>query len=114
MRRVEIDSGSGFCGGVIRAIGRAEKFLEGGALFYVDRVSAAESMSSSDTVWGMLPMPKADRESDYSGYIAPDATVLCVPVCNSDDRLSGDFIEAFFACSTGYIKYDHIYHGQLP
>lgn len=91
----------------------AEKFLEGGALFYVDRVSAAESMSSSDTVWGMLPMPKADRESDYSGYIAPDATVLCVPVCNSDDRLSGDFIEAFFACSTGYIKYDYIYHYML-
>ena len=34
MRRVEIDSGSGFCGGVIRAIGRAEKFLEGGGPLY--------------------------------------------------------------------------------
>ncbi|MBR4817694.1 MAG: hypothetical protein IKZ72_03535, partial [Bacteroidales bacterium] len=26
--KVEIDSGSGFCGGVIRAIGSAEKFLD--------------------------------------------------------------------------------------
>ena len=26
--KVEIDAGSGFCGGVIRAIGSAEKFLD--------------------------------------------------------------------------------------
>ena len=31
---VEIDSGSGFCGGVIRAIGRAEEFLSGGGRLY--------------------------------------------------------------------------------
>lgn len=30
MLKVEIDSQSGFCAGVIRAIGKAEKFLEGG------------------------------------------------------------------------------------
>ena len=31
---VEIDPGSGFCGGVIRAIGRAEEYLSGGGTLY--------------------------------------------------------------------------------
>ena len=34
MVKVEIDPGSGFCGGVIRAITQAEKFLEGGSTLY--------------------------------------------------------------------------------
>ena len=34
MLKVEIDSGSGFCGGVIRAITRAEEFLSGGDTSY--------------------------------------------------------------------------------
>ena len=34
MVKVEIDSRSGFCGGVIRAIGKAEDFLEGGKTLY--------------------------------------------------------------------------------
>ncbi|MBR1569670.1 MAG: 4-hydroxy-3-methylbut-2-enyl diphosphate reductase [Bacteroidales bacterium] len=34
MLNVEIDPGSGFCGGVIRAITRAEEFLEGGHTLY--------------------------------------------------------------------------------
>lgn len=34
MRKVEIDKQSGFCAGVIRAIGKAEAFLEGGGHLY--------------------------------------------------------------------------------
>lgn len=34
MLKVEIDPGSGFCGGVIRAITRAEEFLSGGGSLY--------------------------------------------------------------------------------
>ena len=34
MVKVEIDPGSGFCGGVIRAITQAEKFLDGGGTLY--------------------------------------------------------------------------------
>lgn len=34
MVKVEIDPGSGFCGGVIRAITRAEEFLKGGGTLY--------------------------------------------------------------------------------
>ena len=58
-------------------------------------------------------MPKHKDAAGYSAYLSDEATVLCVPVCNSDDRLSGDFIEAFNACSTGYLKYDLVYHYML-
>ena len=34
MLKVEIDPGSGFCGGVIRAISRAEEYLDGGGKLY--------------------------------------------------------------------------------
>lgn len=88
-------------------------FLEGNALFYIDTVTAAEKMDSSATVWGMLPMPKADGAESCGAYLSDDAMVFCVPVCNSDDALSGDFIEAYFTSSSGYMKYDMIYHYML-
>ena len=88
-------------------------FSSGGALFYIGTVADAEKISADAGAWGILPMPKHKDAAGYSAYLSDEATVLCVPVCNSDDRLSGDFIESFNACSTGYLKYDLVYHYML-
>lgn len=90
-----------------------ETFLEGGSLFYIDTVAAAETMSTSELAWGVLPFPKYSGEAEYKTYISPEATVLCIPVGAADDRSSGDFIEALCAASEGYIKYDYIYYNML-
>ena len=64
MRKVEIDRGSGFCGGVIRAIGRAEKFLEGGGPLYslgaiVHNEAELERLGSK----GLVTVEKSDIET---------------------------------------------------
>lgn len=88
-------------------------FLSGKSLFYIDTLLTAEDMADSSLVWGMLPMPKYNEESEYSTYISDDAVVLCIPKYAADNRLSGDFIQAFNAVSTEYIKYDFLYHNML-
>lgn len=88
-------------------------FLSGGSLFYIDTLLAAEKMADSPLVWGMLPMPKYNEEYEYGAYISEDAVVLCVPNYAADNRMSGDFIEAFCAASSEYIKYDFLYHNML-
>ena len=90
-----------------------DTFTAGGALFYIDTVSAAENMADSSLVWGMLPFPKYGEDYEYGTYISDDAVVLCIPEYAADDRMSGDFIEALFASSSKYIKYDYLYHNML-
>ena len=107
-----------------------EEFLSGKALFYIDTLFAADEsdpeetetvnveeekkkMMNSELVWGMLPFPKYNKETEYGTYISEDAVVLCVPTYASDDRLSGDLMEAFLASSIDYIKYNYIYHSML-
>ena len=90
-----------------------EEFLSGKSLFYIDTLLAAEDMASSALVWSMLPMPKYNEEYEYSTYISDDAVVLCIPKYAADNRMSGDFIKAFFAASSEYIKYDFLYHNML-
>ena len=91
----------------------AARFSEGETPFFIGTVADAEKLPEDAGAWGMLPMPKYGAGAEYSAYLSEDATVLCVPACNSDDRLSGDFIEAFNACSESYMKYDQLYHYML-
>jgi ABC-type glycerol-3-phosphate transport system substrate-binding protein len=88
----------------------AGEFLSGEALFLIDTLNAAEDMSASELVWGMLPSPKLDEESEYTSYAKDDAVVLCIPKYQGDLELSGDFIEALCASSYKYIKYKYLYH----
>ena len=85
-------------------------FLKGEALFFIGTLNAAEAMSSSELVWGLLPSPKLGEGSDYSSYLKHDAAVLCIPKYQGDLELSGDFIEALFASSYKYMKYDYLYY----
>ncbi|MBQ7699286.1 MAG: extracellular solute-binding protein [Clostridia bacterium] len=91
----------------------ADTFTAGGVLFCIDTVFAAEEMADSSVVWGMLPFPKYNKDGEYGSYISDDAVVLCIPEYAADDRMSGDLIEALFASSTEYIKYDFLYHNML-
>lgn len=90
-----------------------DSFLAGGSLFYIDTVYAAETMADSSLVWGMLPFPKYGEAYENGAYVSDGATVLCIPEYVPDERLSGDLIEAFCAASSGYIKYDYLYHNML-
>ena len=69
---VEIDSGSGFCGGVIRAIGRAEEFLSGGGRLYsLGEMVHNEAELARLGSLGMVPVSISDLDR-----LGPSDTVL--------------------------------------
>ena len=69
---VEIDSGSGFCGGVIRAIGRAEEFLSGGGRLYsLGEMVHNEAELARLGSLGMVPASISDLDR-----LGPSDTVL--------------------------------------
>ena len=63
MLEVEIDPHSGFCGGVIRAIGRAEEFLSsGGRLYSLGAIVHNEEELSRLSSLGLVTIDKDDLE----------------------------------------------------
>ena len=62
MRSVEIDANSGFCGGVIRAISTAEKYLseKGGALFSLGSIVHNEEELSRLSSLGLVTVSRSD------------------------------------------------------
>ena len=67
--QVEIDAGSGFCGGVIRAIGTAEKYLEqhGGEMFSLGSIVHNERELKRLEDKGLRPLEKEDLGKIPSG-----------------------------------------------
>lgn len=86
------------------------EFLKGESLFLIDTLKAAAEMTDSDLLWGLLPLPKLNDGAEYASYLKDDSVVLCIPKYQGDLELSGDFIEALFASSYKYIKYDYLYY----
>lgn len=70
--KVEIDPDSGFCAGVIRAIGRAEEFLSGGGrLFSLGEIVHNEAELSRLGSLGMVPVSHSDIDR-----LGPSDTLL--------------------------------------
>ena len=65
---VEIDPHSGFCGGVIRAIGTAEEYLSGGGVLYsLGAIVHNEEELSRLADRGLVTVDKSFLEEDGAG-----------------------------------------------
>ena len=63
MLTVDIDSNSGFCAGVIRAIGKAEEFLkDGGRLYSLGAIVHNDAELSRLVAQGLVTIDKEDLE----------------------------------------------------
>ena len=77
-------------------------FQSGSSLFLIDRLGAMKTLSNSEAVWGILPVPKdsAERES-YSSLVPADALMFAVPANTTGAEKSSRIMTALNIHSIG-------------
>lgn len=79
-----------------------EKFLAGETLFYLGSFADISDFTSTDTVFGLLPVPVFNEGDNYSDiFSADDVTVFACPKSASDIERSAFLITAIAAASSG-------------
>jgi len=79
-------------------------FADGSSLFTVGRVGDMDNAKLYGQGWGILPLPKADTDSDYCCALADDHAVICVYAAANTEKLFS-LIEGLYAASFGgYIE----------
>lgn len=53
-----------------------DTFAKGGSLFLIDRMGTMKGIASSETVWGVLPMPKGTPEQEKYYSLAPNDSLF--------------------------------------
>ena len=85
-------------------------FLGGKLLYYCGNLANLRKWADSETVWGLLPLPKISEGQKSYGTYAGDSAVLCVPSTVGDPEATGTILQALFAASAG--TYPEIYLGE--
>lgn len=78
-----------------------DMFAGGKMLYYVGGLSRIRKWADIDTVWGLLPLPKADTSQKSYYTYAGDSAVICVPSTVGAPESSGMILQALFAASAG-------------
>ena len=82
-----------------------EMFVEGRLLFYVASPSTAASFREYDINFGIIPLPKLDKNQErYGSWVDPWHLTLCVPSDNTDHERTSVILEAM-----AYHSYKLIY-----
>lgn len=99
-------------GALFREKGGVSAFEKNG-LFMTDRLSTANSLSTSETNWGLLPIPKANAEQeDYVTLASGDSIMVAVPAGLYADVQSAKVLRTLAAASVGRIPYAFVEHSQ--
>ncbi len=72
------------------SIGAIGEFASGNSLFLIDRLETMKTISTSDAVWGILPMPKRDADQAKYVSLAPSDTLFfAIPSnCTGSEKVS--------------------------
>lgn len=81
-----------------------DTFANGGALFLIENLGEIKTLSNSNAVWGVLPVPKANSEQDnYRALASNNSAFFAIPsTCSSVEKTS-NIMSALNAASLGYI-----------
>ncbi len=80
-------------------------FAEGRTLFYIGAASSATSLRAYDINFGIVPMPKFDKnQEEYGSWVDPWCLTMCVPIDNEDPERTSAILE-----SMAYHSYHLIY-----
>lgn len=81
----------------------AELFFDGGtALFFLDTLAESVGHGTSSTQWGLLPLPKMNREQEsYLTPVTSDALLFAVPRTTGEIAATGRVLSVFNAASYG-------------
>ncbi len=96
-----------------------QTFLEGRELFCIGGLYYANEMRTSETEFGIIPLPKYDEEqAEYSAPTVGTAlTVAAVPASNKELDKTGIFMEYFCYMGNQTLRpalYDSLLEGYLP
>lgn len=81
-----------------------DTFASGGAVFLIETLGEAKKLSTSDAVWGILPIPKASAEQESYKTVSPsDSAFFAVPATCSSAEKSSKILAALNAASLGYL-----------
>lgn len=84
-------------------------FVEGRVLFDICIVGNAVSMRDSDINFGILPLPKLNKDQErYGSWVDPWGLVLCIPSNCEDTEKTGAALEAM-----SYYSYQLVYPAVL-
>lgn len=76
-------------------------FAAGKMLYYCSSLLNVRHFADMETVWGLVPLPKANAaQKTYSAYTG-DGAVICVPSTVGAPELTGTIMQALFAASGG-------------
>lgn len=84
------------------AAASAEKaFADGNMLYCVSTLSRLSEWADAPADWGVLPLPKCDKEQDAYYTCRGDGCVLCVPSSTAEPEMTGVLLQALYAASYG-------------
>ncbi len=80
-------------------------FAKGESMFLIDNLGTAKILTSSEAVWGVLPLPKGSSEqAEYRTLVSSEALMFAVPAgCNNAETVSR-VICGLNAASLGYMN----------
>lgn len=65
-----------------------KKFQNQETIFNIDKLNSVNLLTNVDFEYGMLPIPKLDKEQeDYYTCASDSCSMLCIPITESQDRL---------------------------
>lgn len=78
-------------------------FANGSSLFLIENLETTRQIANSDTVWGVLPMPKlSEEQGTYRSLAASNSAFFAAPVGCSPEKTS-HILAALNAASLGFI-----------
>ncbi len=93
-----------------RADGAIDLFVKGRSLFLEQALGNAAKLRVSDVNYGILPLPKYDREQlTYNAEVSKDCLYFCVPVTNKYIERTGHIVDSLTSLS--YMELTPAYHG---
>ncbi len=81
-------------------------FMEDRALFYAEVLAAVIILRDMDTDFGILPLPKYDKESEYTTFVNPAGSFVGIP--KSEQDRDGGYFASYALEAMAYLGYKHI------
>ena len=92
-------------GGLGNADGAAELFAQGGCAFYVEYLTAMESLTYVPADWSVLPLPKGSTEAErYKTLVANDTGTFAIPKDHTNPEIPAIILSGLNAASYGYMN----------
>ena len=93
--------------------GAIKPFSEGRSAFLIDYLDVMETLTSSTTDFGLLPLPKEEEKDSYRTLVANTELVFAIPKGHTNTEFAGITLSALNAASYGYIYDEYVDYSMM-